>query len=95
MSLIAALALFGLGLAIVLFSAEQLVKGVVATSMAFRVSSFTIAVVFMVSTQTISRGSCCLLRADAWTRVGRDRRRGNGGHRFPLWRLRGVRAHAV
>lgn len=47
MSLIAAVALFGVGLGIVLFSAEQLVKGVVGTSAAFGVSSFTIAVVFI------------------------------------------------
>jgi cation:H+ antiporter len=47
MSIVAALVVFILGLVIVLFCAEQLVKGVVATSLTLGVSAFLIAVVFI------------------------------------------------
>lgn len=47
MELITAVAFFGAGLGLVLFFAEQLVKGAVATSVGFGVSAFLISVVLI------------------------------------------------
>jgi cation:H+ antiporter len=47
MSLIMALGLFVLGLAIVIFCAEQLVKGVIGTSLHFGISPFLLSVLFI------------------------------------------------
>jgi cation:H+ antiporter len=47
MELTTALIFFGAGLGLVLFFAEQLVKGAVGTSVGFRVSTFLISVVFI------------------------------------------------
>jgi cation:H+ antiporter len=47
MELITAVAFFGAGLGLILFFAEQLVKGAVGTSVGFGVSAFLISVVFI------------------------------------------------
>jgi len=47
MSLIIALGLFILGLALVIFCAEQLVKGVIGTSLRFGLSPFLLSVIFI------------------------------------------------
>jgi cation:H+ antiporter len=47
MEIIIALVIFGLGLGLVIFFAEQLVKGVVGTSMGFGLSTFLLSVIFI------------------------------------------------
>ncbi|MGH8058970.1 MAG: sodium:calcium antiporter [Candidatus Entotheonellia bacterium] len=47
MEVIIALVSFGIGLGLIIFFAEQLVKGVVGTSVAFGISAFLISVVFV------------------------------------------------
>jgi cation:H+ antiporter len=47
MDLLIPLVLFGVGLALILFFAEQLVKGVVGTSMGFGLSTFLLSVIFI------------------------------------------------
>jgi cation:H+ antiporter len=47
MDIIIAIAFFGVGLGLILFFAEQLVKGAVGTSVGFGVSAFLISVVFI------------------------------------------------
>jgi cation:H+ antiporter len=47
MDIIIALVLCGLGLALVIFFAEQLVKGVIGTSMGFGLSAFLLSVIFI------------------------------------------------
>jgi cation:H+ antiporter len=47
MEIIIALVIFGLGLGIVIFFAEQLVKGVVGTSIGFGLSTFLLSVIFI------------------------------------------------
>jgi len=47
MELIIALVSFGIGLGLIIFFAEQLVKGVVGTSVAFGISAFLISVIFV------------------------------------------------
>ena len=43
----AALVMFGVGLGLIIFFAEQLVKGVVGTSMGFGLSAFLLSVIFI------------------------------------------------
>jgi len=88
MSVIAALVLFIVGLAIVLFSAEQLVKGVVGTSIVFGVSSFVIAVVFIgFDPDNLSVGAVASFEqvpGIAWGAIVRNpSERGPGHHRHP------------
>ena len=47
MDIIFALVLGGLGLGLVIFFAEQLVKGVIGTSMGFGLSAFLLSVIFI------------------------------------------------
>jgi cation:H+ antiporter len=47
MDILIPLVLFGVGLGLIIFSAEQLVKGVVGTSMGFGLSAFLLSVVFI------------------------------------------------
>src|SRR5262245_30147184 len=47
MDILIPLVLFGVGLALVIFFAEQLVKGVVGTSLGFGLSSFLLSVIFI------------------------------------------------
>jgi cation:H+ antiporter len=47
MELVTALVMFGVGLGLIIFFAEQLVKGVVGTSMGFGLSTFLLSVIFI------------------------------------------------
>ena len=47
MDILIALAFFGIGLGLIIFFAEQLVKGVVGTSMGFGLSTFLLSVIFI------------------------------------------------
>jgi cation:H+ antiporter len=47
MEIVIALVLFGVGLGLIIFFAEQLVKGVVGTSMGFGLSTFLLSVIFI------------------------------------------------
>ena len=47
MDIIIALVFFGVGLGLIIFFAEQLVKGVVGTSMGFGLSAFLLSVIFI------------------------------------------------
>jgi cation:H+ antiporter len=47
MEIVTALVMFGVGLGLIIFFAEQLVKGVVGTSMGFGLSTFLLSVIFI------------------------------------------------
>src|ERR671922_1230919 len=47
MEILIPLVLFGIGLGLILFFAEQLVKGVVGTSLGFGLSAFLLSVIFI------------------------------------------------
>src|SRR5512145_2509768 len=47
MDILIALVMFGIGLGLIIFFAEQLVKGVVGTSLGFGLSAFLLSVIFI------------------------------------------------
>jgi cation:H+ antiporter len=47
MDILIALVIFGIGLGLIIFFAEQLVKGIVGTSLGFGLSTFLLSVIFI------------------------------------------------